>query len=150
MTDQPAGTRREQPDPNTDADPDTLLAELRAAIAGRAQLRTAADHTVTVLADSLIDHLDHDGRLPRAWSSNPTPDPRQSPADLASMGLICTCGASTDAGCACATWVWNDHANDIGDWCPWSGRVAEATDIADGDNAACPARCHASRIVEAQ
>lgn len=35
--------------------------------------------------------------------------------------------------------TWNEHSNQLGDWCPWSGEVA--TDDA------CPAMCPASRAI---
>lgn len=36
---------------------------------------------------------------------------------------------------------WNQHSNQLGDWCPWSGHVA------DDDDDACPATCPASTRV---
>lgn len=41
--------------------------------------------------------------------------------------------------------VYNEHTNDLGDWCPWSGQEASNSDIEDD---ACPARCRASRVEE--
>lgn len=47
-----------------------------------------------------------------------------------------------------AGYRWNDHSNDIGDWCPHSLAPAPAS-AADNDAACCPARCRASRAEEA-
>ncbi|GAA4731714.1 ATP-binding protein [Phytohabitans rumicis] len=41
--------------------------------------------------------------------------------------------------------VYNEHSNDIGDWCPHSGQPAPPN---AGDEDGCPALCHASRIVD--
>ena len=39
---------------------------------------------------------------------------------------------------------FSDHANDIGDWCPWSGTL-----LAEGyEDDRCPALCRASRVTE--
>lgn len=52
---------------------------------------------------------------------------------------------------------WNDHSNDIDDWCPWSGREldeGECADLAQGettdkpeDYPLCAAGCSASRAI---
>ena len=39
---------------------------------------------------------------------------------------------------------WNEHSNDLGDYCPWSGQPAATED----DDARCPAGCAASALVE--
>jgi hypothetical protein len=41
--------------------------------------------------------------------------------------------------------IYNEHANDIGDWCPHSGQPAPPD---AGDEDGCPALCYASRIIE--
>ncbi|MGN9912695.1 hypothetical protein ACTMTJ_34685 [Phytohabitans sp. LJ34] len=41
--------------------------------------------------------------------------------------------------------IYNEHANDIGDWCLHSGQPAPPD---TGDQDGCPALCHASRIIE--
>ena len=48
------------------------------------------------------------------------------------------------------TLVWNDHKNDIGDWCPWSDEpaVIPAGDTGPDTDPCCPARCRASRPVD--
>jgi hypothetical protein len=42
---------------------------------------------------------------------------------------------------------WNNHRNDLGDWCPWSGTPASPADLAEADQLhepACPAVCRDS------
>lgn len=39
---------------------------------------------------------------------------------------------------------WNEHNNDIGDWCPWSGARAYLGEL----GATCPARCRDAELVE--
>lgn len=41
--------------------------------------------------------------------------------------------------------VFNEHSNDIGDWCPFSGEELPAD---QGKDKRCPQGCRASRIVE--
>lgn len=41
----------------------------------------------------------------------------------------------------------NEHSNDIGDWCPWSGTAATEDDLHDEDFA-CPALCADSGVEE--
>lgn len=145
-------------------DPDGLLAARRTARELRAELRQAADDTdddaerrrldervagceeiVAELTETLITYLDAGGRLPSVWTprpARPTPEP-----ELAAAGLICTCGAATDEGCTCPTRVYNDHTDDLGNWCPWSGRIV---DRSYGDDDVCPAMCRASYITEQQ
>lgn len=43
--------------------------------------------------------------------------------------------------------VWNDHDNQLGDWCPWSGKSI-GDDVDPDDDIACPAGCPASHIEE--
>jgi hypothetical protein len=40
---------------------------------------------------------------------------------------------------------WNDHSNDLGDWCPWS-RVSVSARL--DDEQPCPAACRSAHIVE--
>lgn len=40
--------------------------------------------------------------------------------------------------------IYNEHTNDLGDWCPWSGEPAPES---DHDYPACPARCRDSDVV---
>lgn len=39
---------------------------------------------------------------------------------------------------------FNDHNNDIGDWCPWSGADADG----HGTDDRCPAGCKQSAVVD--
>jgi hypothetical protein len=39
-------------------------------------------------------------------------------------------------------YVFNEHTNDLGDWCPYSGQPAP------DDDAACPQGCRGSHAVE--
>lgn len=41
--------------------------------------------------------------------------------------------------------LWNQHSNDLGDWCPHSGDPVPAE---DDDDAPCPARCRASHPLD--
>lgn len=41
---------------------------------------------------------------------------------------------------------YNDHSNDIGDWCTWSGKPVDEDDLDDPDEDRCPALCRASRV----
>lgn len=43
-------------------------------------------------------------------------------------------------------YVWSEHDNDSGDWCPWSGTVTVEPDPHEKE--ACPARCRRSRAVQ--
>jgi hypothetical protein len=52
------------------------------------------------------------------------------------------------------TTVWSSHANDLGDWCPWSGkpvtpetREALMTGL-DDDDEGCPQGCPGSHWTE--
>ncbi len=39
--------------------------------------------------------------------------------------------------------IWNDHANQLNDWCPWSGKTAIGYDR-------CPAGCPTSQAIEGE
>jgi hypothetical protein len=43
--------------------------------------------------------------------------------------------------------VWNDHNNDIDDYCGNSDQVAEIDDDEDPSDARCPGGCRASRAI---
>lgn len=42
--------------------------------------------------------------------------------------------------------VWNEHNNDSGDWCPWSGATVPASLLRDKDEP-CPAMCRKSHPI---
>lgn len=42
---------------------------------------------------------------------------------------------------------FNDHNNDIGDWCPWSEELVTLPE-SEWDDACCPARCRNSAVEE--
>lgn len=60
--------------------------------------------------------------------------------------------ATSEAGPAQAAWVYNEHDNDLGDWCPYSGEPFDGqwdTPEQDVEAQGCPQNCRSSWLDEA-
>lgn len=121
-----------------------VLAELVEAVATAASNELARDHDYYPLGEGLVrDELTE-------WADDRAAEVNRGDVGEQADFLVAHLGEKAamdriEAAKAASEWWWNQHRNQIGDWCPHSGQLIPPAPDGVDDDAACPAGCPDSR-----
>lgn len=120
-----------------------VLAELIEEVLKEGSDELAREHDYYPLGDQLVrEELD-------VWVDDTAADVNRGGVDEQADTLVAYLGerialARIDKAKADSEWWWNQHRNQIGDWCPHSGQLIPPAPDGEDDEDACPAGCPAS------